>query len=882
MNTKSVFSSLAVLSITMAITFFIFSTLFQPPMSFQDDLFQSSETELDLSTLDFTLDKVLPLDQGWQFASIRKSGELGTMVRKEFTQSWEGFGVGMFQIELKLPAERPGLSIYLGEIIDSWILYANGKKIGETGKLGFDPGTDIPGYRRFAMPLPDTETVRLELFVSNQHHYIGGPFQIPLLGRSDLIEIMMGKRRAADVFISGILLIIGLYHILFYILQEKDLSFLFAGLVATVFAMRIAISGEAWALSYFLRIEWAWYFKLGYISYYLSVFFITSLVYQLFHDPRMKQVLFILGGILMFFSACTLFIPLRHFGVFAWLFQIIVMALIFVTVYSIFGSVRRKKRGSLLFLFAFLMMPITVVHDILVAQNIIHSTLISHFGIFVLTLCQTYILAHRFSQNALAVRKLNIDLEETVRVRTQELLRMTEQANKANNEKSRFLASISHELRTPLSGILGYTELLPDSLVLRKNIQFESERMLKMINQLLDLSKIEAGTLELRNEIFSLGQILENLFTLFQLQAEEKNLRHSQHISGTLSPWYSGDGLKISQVLYNLLENSFKYTAQGYVTLELSVSHTGDEHRIVFSIEDSGVGIKECEQEQILLDFVQGHAGKSIGGSGLGLSLSRKFLQLMGSDLIIQSSSEKGTLICFELCLQPSRGYEQTVSPNHNSLAGLSILLAEDYTPSREILSAQLLQYGVDIEVASNGYEALKIAREKRNIDAFILDLHMPGISGIETASMIRSMPEHNGKKMLLLTADAFTEHRNPVFDAVLTKPVKFDQLSQLLQHLHSDSDFDREFFQAMRKKYRKTILEAADRLPPLLESGTLESIQKELHKLKGLLLNTQLNASAQVCDRLLGNISQNDLDMKEIQQGLGCLERSLSDELPC
>ena len=413
-------------------------------------------------------------------------------------------------------------------------------------------------------------------------------------------------------------------------------------------------------------------------------------------------------------------------------------------------------------------------------------------------------LSTSFNQMAETICNHTAELQEKVRIKTEKFEEVARQANKANRAKSEFLANMSHEIRTPLNGVIGISELLADTplnkeqISLVDTIQNSGKVLLSLINDILDLSKIEAGKLKLSQSNFNLEEEISILENIFEPKIAKKGLQFEVRINPTTPHLLKGDPDRLRQILTNLISNSAKFTEEGKISVFIHKDNQFlNRVRLKFEIIDTGIGIAPDNADMLFNKFYQINStpSKKYGGTGLGLAISKQLAELMDGEIGLDKSVTSGAAFWFTATfgiISESSGSNNSVQKPHSTLITsdelirnekIKVLIVEDNSVNKKVATSMLNKLGVTADTAENGEAAIQILN-KKSFDLIFMDIQMPGIDGYEVTKIIRDSDsdiiDHN-VIIIALTAHALKDDQvkclNAGMDDYLPKPFTLKEL---------------------------------------------------------------------------------------------------------
>ncbi|SMF57626.1 Glycosyl hydrolases family 2, sugar binding domain [Paenibacillus barengoltzii] len=611
-------------------------------------------------------------------------------------QQLSGTGFATFRVMIQLSEQdrHERLALKMPSIFHAYKLWVNGEPLAEVGVVGQDKSSMTPRLAtKFVYFHPENNTVELVIQVSNFHHKRGGITKFIELGGSDVLTVRTHLKIAGEIFITASLMVIGLYHLLLFILRRKDRAPLFFGLFALLLGIRSLLVGELLLTQLWPNFPWEIQFKIEYLTLCSSGYIITRYYISIFANYVSRW--FRLGSRIVTGLLCLIVVAAPAI-IYTHLLSVIGVVVVLHMLYLMVGLVQsavQRKEGALIFLLASMVTLVTVINDFLYFNEWSSIGNTSPLGLLIFTVAQMFLLSSRFTKTATneeriarelqeandKLTEMNMNLEQTVQERTHALsvahdnLRISyDRLLLSEQGRKKLLSYITHDLRLPLSSMLGYVEAVQDGVKPERNEQYlryirdNTIRVNRMIEELSYLSHLETGQVMFQMEPIPVAQFLRQFYDQYELVVRDTGLEFVLDLGDSEDPGSESlvaeiDMQRLDQALFNIVSNAMKFTARGgAVRIALAVNEVKDRRYANICVEDTGTGIPPEHLEHIFerhYRYEQPGAEKRVEGSGLGLAICREIVQVHGGTVRAESDGKTGAAFYISIpCIRREEG----------------------------------------------------------------------------------------------------------------------------------------------------------------------------------------------------------------------------------
>ncbi|PQP84174.1 hypothetical protein C0Q44_06150 [Paenibacillus sp. PCH8] len=805
--------------VVLAVCIFIILMAFQ--LNSDEDKPQASRGKLTITSQEQILGEGSRLDGEWEFYWNQllepddfAAGRAGQAEYLTVPSSWDkseaggerrpSKGYATYHLRVQLPQSDTELGLITKGITTAHRIWINGKLVSESGVVGRSESEAnpymVPSLLRLEAGLKEADIV---IQVSNYTQRKAGLFASLTLGNYDSLNHNMKQKLVFESLLIGCVLIMGLYHILLFVLLRKNWESLFFGLICVLLAMKNSAQSQ-YIVSIFLQgLNDNAFIKIEYIGFLGSAPLFVLFFYYSFPDQmtkRLRNVLMVPGVLLTLFIMVS---PVQVYTKLAGVMQVYATVIGFVLIQYVIKAAIHRMSGANLMLAGTFVFFITVINDILMSNQTIRTGIYFPYGLLFLIICLSVIVSIKFSNAIKTNERLSSRLLDLDKV------------------KDEFLANTSHELRTPLNGIIGLAQSLLYSMDDRMEdnqrvhlnmIVSSGQRMSYLINDILDYALLNNNDMRLHIVKIDLHQLTQVVLTVVKPLVTGRSLVLNNHIGTDFPPIYADDN-RMQQILFNLIGNAIKYTPSGHVV----VSATYHRDYVEIRVEDTGIGIAEDKFEMIFNPFEKLESIDDTG-TGLGLKITKQLVELHGGEINVSSKVGKGSLFSFTIRNQlvngsterlpeqnkPSRMAlfikqksdnnmdESAATASYTRSEGSSdlhmseqrpyrVLVVDDEPVNLQVAIQQLTSLSCVFEIASSGAEVLARMDELHEVDLVIADLMMIGMSGYELCGLIREKYSLIELPILIMTASNRDQTIEACFRAgandYISKPIGRNEL---------------------------------------------------------------------------------------------------------
>ena len=712
-----------------------------------------------------------------------------------------GLGVATYRLQIHFDHQLDTLlGLFLPDFFTAYKLWINGKLIATNGTVGTDEATSRPHWLPMVRAIEDKQAQwDVVLQIANFQHYRGGVAESILIGPHQALADQLNRRFFFIYLILGLFLMTGFFLLAFWFVGQQERGLLYFSLFCLVHSYYLVGSEHYPLHQLFPDLPFQLTVRLEYLSLYWSLGLYWQIANLLFPTSSVRRLTRIVTRILVVFSIWTILGPVYGFSFTLHGFLLMVfLSLLFGTwvfVKNLIGGDYSKKYALIGFGFLFIMAAYSMGDTLNLWQA---NTFVEFAAYLGFLLFQSIQYVSQFAKT----HKANVA-----------------SAAAANHAKSEFLATMSHEIRTPMNGVIGMADLLSKTSLdseqseYLKAIMSSGENLVAILNDILDLSKIEADKMSLEKSLFNLPKLIQELIGLLQEQAQNKGVELNAKLSEQVPQHIIGDATRIRQILLNLLSNAIKFTDKGQVDLMVKVDESSKQQcRLVIEVRDTGIGMSQKQLVKLFEPFTQAETStyRKYGGTGLGLSITYRLVHMMNGRISVHSKEGEGSIFkLFIPCQLPGQLQDQTTegplsiksNATSKSLAAaypLRILVAEDHPINRQLIQAILKRLGYSATYVENGQEVLD-AFEEEEYDLVFMDIQMPVMDGLVSTQHLRQDVSLDRQVPIIvaMTANALQGDREKCLasgmDDYISKPLQVVGIEDLInkwgKHLRKKSE---------------------------------------------------------------------------------------------
>ncbi len=681
--------------------------------------------------------------------------------------SLDNFGFATYRLLVYLPTERPDIALYIKHVYSASDIWVNGNHVAFGGQVGATKQSSKPQWIPKVIHLPSmpSDTLEIVMQISNFHHRKGGAREPIYLGDEVTLDGNYSEDLFYDLLLTGTLIMTGLFFMGLFFFGQHEYSAIYFSLFCLTFSYRI-IGADDYVITVIAPNQnWQLFLRLEYLSLFIPPLFFALYTHALYPFRYKLNPFYLFAAISGVLALVTIFFPVSVFSFLVEPYLAMLLLAIALAAITYVRAYRAQYEGSFYALMSTAVVLAVFIYDILIYVGVTQELEVINFtGYLAFFFFQSLILFFLF---------------------TNSLKKAKEQAELAVAAKTEFLSTISHEIRTPLNAVVGISHFLlddaprqdqKDNLV---SLKYSAEHLTALINDILDYNKLESGFVEFEELDTDLFELVNSIYTSYKPKAENKGIELILEFDPSIKESIITDRTRMIQIINNLTDNAIKFTRKGSVTIRVTkLSATASHKTLRFEVQDTGIGIPKEKQVMVFERFTQASSSttREFGGTGLGLSIIKRLLELQNIQIKLESAEGKGTKIFFE---QEFRIGQQIIKPNEkkdiengHKLSGKRVLLVEDNEMNILVATQFLTRWGMEIETAKNGREA--VARSEDNsYDIILMDLQMPEMDGYTAATEIRG--HKNPIPIIALTASALISVQERVFAAgmndYITKP---------------------------------------------------------------------------------------------------------------